>query len=118
MLAAIRRASGISPQAMLLPRAYFVQQKVFQHVNSLAVGERRTAEATGYLALNGLLPSRNLDDVVKRLALRTVEERPIVHSHTLFSHGGEKRRLSVIGRYVWRPNSLVPGALLAPRSTP
>jgi hypothetical protein len=75
-----RRASGISVQAMLLPRAYFVQQKVFQHVSSLAAWERLTTEATGYLVPNGRLPSRNLDNVVKRLALRTVEERPIVHS--------------------------------------
>jgi hypothetical protein len=57
-----------------------VQQKVFQHVRSLAAGERLTTESTGCLAPNGRLPSRNLDNVVKRLALRTVEERPIVHS--------------------------------------
>jgi hypothetical protein len=57
-----------------------VQQKAFQHVSSLAAGERLTTEAAGYLATNGRLPSWNLDNVIKRLALRTVEERPIVHS--------------------------------------
>jgi len=84
ILAAIRRASWdhLSPQAVLLPRAYFVQQEIFQHVSSLAAGERLTTEATGYLAPNGLWPSWSLDNVVKRLAVRTVEERPIVHSHT------------------------------------
>jgi hypothetical protein len=59
-----------------------LQREIFQHVGCFAAGERLTTEATGYLAPDGLQPSRNLDNVVKRLAPRTVEERPIVHNPT------------------------------------
>ena len=56
------------------------QQEVFQHVSSLTAGKRLTTEATPYVALDDLSPMGNFDDVIKRLALRTVEERPILHS--------------------------------------
>ena len=52
------------------------QQEVFQQVSSLTAGKRLTTEATPYVALDDLSPMGNFDDVVKRLALRTVDERP------------------------------------------
>jgi hypothetical protein len=44
----------------------------------LVAGEGFTAKATRYLVLADLSPSRTFDDVIKRIALRTVEEWPIL----------------------------------------
>ena len=55
------------------------QQEVFQYIRALTVRKRLTTEATRCRPLGGRKIG-NFDDVIKRLALRTVEERPIAHS--------------------------------------
>jgi hypothetical protein len=79
---------------------------------SLVAGERFTAKATRYLVLadlslrrNDLSPSGNFDDVIKRIALRTVEEWPILHSQRPRLGSGSSQAASMQKRQAHADNA-------------